>query len=125
MLVAACRERCGTTGVVGVCFDSHALKGAKALELAALLEPNPWQDVSTSMEALRLVKSDAEIGLIRKAARFADAALARAVEMAQPGITETQLAGHIDSAMRSLGGDYPAMPAWVSSGPSPSSPRSK
>jgi ectoine hydrolase len=115
-IAAACRERGGQSATIGVGFNTHGLKGNNALRLQALLSPNPVVDCSVLLEAIRLVKSDAEIACVREAARLASVGLDRAAEVVTPGMTETQLAGQIDAAMRDLGGDYPAMPAWVSSG---------
>ena len=41
----------------------------------------------------------------------------KAREVIRPGITELQLAGAIEAAMRDAGSEYPAMPVWIWSGP--------
>ena len=69
------------------------------------------------MEGLRLIKSPAEIALIREAGRFAEAGLEAARTTIRPGMTEIQAAGAIEKAMRELGSEYPAMPVWLAGGP--------
>ena len=116
LIATACAERVGAKGHIGVCFDTHALKGNKALRLSAALSEATVTDASRAIESIRLVKSDQELAYVREAGRFADAGLQRAREAAAAGMSEIELAGHIETAMRQLGGEYPAMPAWVSGG---------
>ena len=68
------------------------------------------------VEHQRLVKSSAEITYVRQAAELADLAMAAAVEAAGAGVTERDVAAAAHAAQISAGGEYPALPHYVSSG---------
>ncbi|BDD84727.1 Xaa-Pro aminopeptidase [Tsukamurella pulmonis] len=69
------------------------------------------------VEAGRATKSDAEIAVMRKAARAAEAGMAAGLEAAVPGNTENDVAAAISSAMFRAGGEFPAVMPYVASGP--------
>ncbi len=60
-------------------------------------------DVSTDIRLIRAIKSDYEIGCIEKAARGSDQVSGKVTELLQPGKTELELAGELESYARSLG----------------------
>ena len=57
------------------------------------------------------------MGYIRRAAGFADAGLAALRDALAPGLTEIQLAGRLEAAVREAGSEYSAMPTWLATGP--------
>ncbi len=120
LVAEACRERAGAkggdVGRVGLCLGAYALTGAFALRLLEALAPLQVDDATGLIERLRVVKSDRELAYIREAGTMAEAGLARARAVIRPGLSDPQLAGEIERAMRDLGCEYPAMPAWVSTG---------
>src|SRR5690625_1372002 len=69
------------------------------------------------VEAGRARKSDAEIAVMRLAARAAEAGMAAGLEAALPGNTENDVAAAISSAMFRAGGEFPAVMPYVTSGP--------
>ena len=73
-------------------------------------------DGSGLLEQLRAVKSQAEIEHIRRACRITSQGMRAAVEHCRAGISEYQLAGHIDKALVENGGEYPGLPLLLSSG---------
>ena len=68
------------------------------------------------VETLRLVKSDAEVTLIRRAQAIADAAYAEVLPQLQAGARESDLALALETAMRRLGADGPSFETIVASG---------
>ncbi len=117
LVAQACRERAAGGGRIGLCLNSYALPASNGLALLEALKPLEVADASALMEGLRLVKSPAEVALIREAGRFAEAGLDAARSSLRPGITEIQAAGAIEKTMRELGSEYPAMPVWLAGGP--------
>lgn len=69
------------------------------------------------VEAGRARKSDAEIAVMRRAARATEAGMAAGLEAAVPGNTENDVAAAISSAMFRAGGEFPAVMPYVTSGP--------
>ncbi|MGX9296724.1 ectoine hydrolase [Tsukamurella paurometabola] len=69
------------------------------------------------VEAGRATKSDAEIAVMRRAARAAEAGMAAGLEAAVPGNTENDVAAAISAAMFRAGGEFPAVMPYVASGP--------
>ena len=84
--------------------------GARGLDLAF----RPTEHV---VEELRLVKDDAEIALLREAARRITAVAAAAVAAVRPGVTERTVAAVIEAGLREAGYDRPAFDTIVASGP--------
>ncbi len=63
------------------------------------------KDCTPVMTALRLVKSEAEIDAIREAAKAAEAGMTAAIGAIEAGVTESQVAGAAELAMRQAGAE--------------------
>lgn len=103
---------------VGAEFATHGLTAAngRAVE-AALAGFCRLEDASDLVRRQRLVKSPAELAMVRRAGELADAAVTAAVEATRPGVTEGALAGAALTAMLAGGGDVPSGGPLVNSGP--------
>ncbi|MDT7790515.1 MAG: Xaa-Pro dipeptidase [Pseudonocardiales bacterium] len=75
-----------------------------------------WVDGTGLVESARLVKSDAELGFIRKAADAAMAGMVEALAEARPGKTENDVAAAVYAATLRHGSEYPGSPPYVISG---------
>lgn len=64
----------------------------------------------------KMIKSPAEIEIMRYAARISEAACVKAIESLRPGMTETQVVGIAEAEIRALGAENEAYPMWVLSG---------
>ena len=73
-------------------------------------------DCSGIIEAGRLIKSDYEIELMRKAARTAEAGMRAGIEAIQAGVTEHDIAAEILYAMTKAGSEWPSTVPFVASG---------
>ncbi len=102
---------------VGVEFATYGLTAAngRAVE-AALAGFCTLVDASGIVRGQRLVKSPAELAMVRKAGQLADAATVAAVEAARPGAVDGTLSGAALSAMMAGGGEVPAGGPLVNSG---------
>jgi Xaa-Pro aminopeptidase len=81
------------------------------LPMRASLEPvNGW------IEELRMVKSPAEIALIRRSVETNSRAFEQAVARIRPGMTEQDLAAELEYRMRRLGAEKPAFETIVAAG---------
>jgi Xaa-Pro dipeptidase len=74
-------------------------------------------DASGLVEAGRLVKSEEEIALMRRAAVATEAGMRAGIEVTAPGTSENVIAAAIHDAMFRAGGEYPACSPFVASGP--------
>lgn len=74
-------------------------------------------DASGLVEAGRLIKSEEEIAVLRRAAVATEAGMRAGVETAAPGVSENVIAAAIHDAMFRAGGEYPACSPFVASGP--------
>jgi Xaa-Pro aminopeptidase len=102
-----------TGGVVGIEMDAHFLTPKAFAALESGLAPTPLVDCHELVNWVRAVKSDAEIALMRTAARVADAAMRAAVESVRVGAPQYVVAAEIQRA-QVLGdgdawGDFPAI----------------
>lgn len=75
-----------------------------------------------AVDALREVKNERELGLLRRALALTDAAFERAVGRLEAGMTERQVADFIDQQFRDLGSDGQAFDTIVASGPNAARP---
>ena len=66
---------------------------------------------------IRGVKDASELALVARAVRLADEAMASASSVLEPGITEAQIAWHIEQELRRLGAEGPAFDIIVAAGP--------
>ena len=73
-------------------------------------------DCSGIVEAGRVIKSDAEVDLMRKAARTTEAGMRAGIEAIAPGVTENDVAAAMHDAMIRAGSEWPAIVPFVASG---------
>jgi Xaa-Pro aminopeptidase len=90
--------------------DSYELLKSR-LPMRASLEP-----VKGWIEELRMVKSPAEIALIRRSVQTNSRAFEQAVARVRPGMTEQDLAAELEYRMRRLGAEKPAFETIVAAG---------
>lgn len=81
-----------------------------------------WVARKQTIEPLRVVKSPAELDLMRRAAAIGDLAVAKTGALARPGISERALAWELEKVMREAGADGPAFDVIVASGPNSALP---
>ena len=72
--------------------------------------------VSGMIEKLRLIKSDAEINILKKAADIADAAFRHIIGFIRPGVTEVEVANELEFFMRKAGATSSSFDIIVASG---------
>ena len=94
---------------LGVELEAWTLTGRRwDMVRAALDDFCRLEDASHLVSELRLVKSDAEVAYVRKAAELADAALEEAHRLIEPGTPELELFAGMHGVVFRGGGDYPA-----------------
>ena len=102
---------------VGVELEAWCLTGKRWEYVRAELEGKcQWEDQSELVSRLRLVKSDAEIEYVRKAAALADDAWLAAQRTALAGTPEQDILAAMTSAVFQGGGDYTATRFIIGSG---------
>ncbi|MEJ2353130.1 MAG: Xaa-Pro peptidase family protein [Anaerolineales bacterium] len=85
-------------------------------KLFNLLPSTRFVDCSGLVEQGRLIKSEYEIEVMKKAARTAEAGMRAGIEAVRPGVTENDIAAEIHYAMIKAGGEWPAIAPFVASG---------
>jgi len=73
-------------------------------------------DCSGIIEEGRLIKSDYEVELMRKAARTAEAGMRAGIDAVRAGVTENDIAAEILYAMTKAGSEWPSIVPFVASG---------
>ena len=102
---------------LGVEWETHGLTAANGRRLSTALDGfATLDDASLLIARLRLVKSPAEIGFVRRAAELGDAALAAAVAHTHAGAEEGVILARMHDAVFEGGGDYPGNPFIIGSG---------
>jgi len=99
-----------TLGELGVAdarlgVEKDSVPAASYERLVARLPGATLDDVGSDVLQLRMVKSPAEVDLIRRSAAISDLLFARLREIAVPGATELELHHELAGLQRSLGAD--------------------
>ncbi len=103
---------------LGVEYATFGLNAQNGQRLHAALDGFcTLVDASSLIPELRLVKSDAEIAYVRRAAEHCDAAWQAAVDRAGPGVSEGDILADMHAAIFRAGGDDPANEFIIGSGP--------
>ena len=102
---------------VGVELEAWCLTGKRWEYVRAAMEGRcHWEDASELVSRLRLVKSDAEIEYVRRAASLCDEAYLAAQGVAAAGTREQDVLAAMTSAVFRGGGDYTATRFIIGSG---------
>lgn len=113
---------------IGVEMDNYWFSAAAYASLQRHLPNATFCDVTALVNWQRAVKSEPELKLMRKAARFVERMHARILEKAEPGLRKCDLVAEIyDASLRydaeiGAGGDYPALVPLLPSGEDASAP---
>jgi Xaa-Pro dipeptidase len=103
---------------LGVEYEAYGLTARNGQRLEAALDGFcVLSDASELVSRLRVVKSDAEIVYLRRAAVLADRALEAAWPLARPGAFEGDILAAMQGAIFAGGGDYPGNEFIIGSGP--------
>ena len=103
---------------VGIEYDTHGLTAANGRKVDLQLTTFcALIDISGLIDAMRAVKSDAEIDHARRAASLADDALDAALPLIKRGADEGKVLAAMQAAIFEGGGDYPANEFIIGSGP--------
>ena len=102
---------------LGVEYEAYGLTGRNAIRLNDTLKnfANLY-DKSELVSCFRVVKSDSEIVLVRKAAKLADEAMEIAWKYARTGQSEAKILAEMQKIIFEGGGDYPANEFIIGSG---------
>jgi len=103
-------------------FEAHDLTVELHAELAGLPGAPDMRPLGHAVEALRTVKDEEELALLREACAISDRALAETLGGIAPGQTEREVARALEAAMAELGADGPAFGTIVASGPNSAVP---
>ena len=103
---------------LGVEWEAYGLTANNGRAVEAAMDGFcSLDDASRLVSRLRLVKSPAEMGYVRRAAELADAAWGEAVARAGPGAYEGDILAGMQGAVFRGGGDYPGNEFIIGSGP--------
>lgn len=92
------------------------LNDVRALARAGVTAPHTVNDVRVVLDEMRVVKDDAEIAVMRRAAGISSAAHRRAMHAARPGVGEFAIEAELVHEFRRNGSQAPAYTPIVASG---------
>jgi Xaa-Pro dipeptidase len=101
---------------IGLEVPYYYLGAHDYVEFKDLLSDSLSAEATHLIEDIKLVKSKAELGYIRKAATFADAGMQTAIETIVEGKTELEVAAEMHRTMMAMGSDAPPSPMNFASG---------
>ena len=75
-----------------------------------------FRDGSMLVEQFRMVKSEAELGYMRKASEIVGIGMKAAYEAIEPGVSEDHVAARFNGVVTDMGSEWPGLPPFVASG---------
>ena len=103
---------------LGVEYEAYGLTARNGKRLDVALDGFcELSDASELVSRLRVVKSEAEIAYLRRAAELADRALDAARPLTRAGVFEGDILAAMQGAIFASGGDYPGNEFIIGSGP--------
>jgi Xaa-Pro dipeptidase len=114
-------ERAKDDGVGVLAYESHDVT-VDLYDVLAAAGPASLAKLGRAVEALRAVKDDDEVALLREACAVADRAFARLLPSLRPGRTEKEVGRELEALMLEEGGDGPSFETIVASGPNSAVP---
>ena len=125
-LGALLAELGGETARIGVEMENYYYSAKAHMTLEATLPRATHVDATGLVNWQRAIKSDEEIGFMRRAARIAETMIDGAIARARPGLRKNELVAAIyNDALTGVGddwGDYPAIVPMCPSGADASAP---
>jgi ectoine hydrolase len=114
------------TARIGLELDNYYFSARAYLELRAALPEATLIDATALVNWQRIVKSEEEIALMRRAARISEAVVDGVIERVEPGMRKNELVAEIyGDLIRGIGddwGDYPAIVPLLPSGSDAAAP---
>ena len=111
---------------VGVETDAYYFSARAYAELKAHLPDARFADADLLVNWIRLVKSDAEIALMREAGQIANRVMTTAIDRLEPGVRECDAVAAVYQAQMAgtaeFGGDYPSIVPMMPTGEKTSAP---
>ncbi|MBE0583032.1 MAG: M24 family metallopeptidase [Desulfofustis sp.] len=120
------RERGWGGKSIGVEMDAYYFTARCFAELQKSLPDTRFVTADLLVNWIRLIKSEAEIALMRQAGQIANRVMMTALDRLQPGVRECDVVGEVYRAQMSgtpeFGGDYPAIVPMMPTGEKTSAP---
>lgn len=101
---------------IGFEKDCWFFTASQQERLFQALQKATFVDSSGIVEEGRLIKSEYEIEIMRKAAKATEAGMRAGVDTVQAGVTENDIAAEIHYAMIKAGSEWPSIAPFVASG---------
>jgi Xaa-Pro aminopeptidase len=105
--------RVGMDGLAGPLDPDGWLPHSVFLRLKELLPQTEIIALDDMLEKVRSVKSDEELGVLRKAAKLGDLMLSTCRDIARPGVKECEVYAGMMHAMMANGGEEPTLFLWA------------
>jgi Xaa-Pro aminopeptidase len=100
-----------------IAFEAQEMTVQRHAELISAHAGLTFIPLGPAVENLRMVKDEAEIGLLARACEITSAAFAEVLPAIRPGMTEREFAVLLERAMTDRGAEKPAFDSIVASGP--------
>jgi len=106
-------------------YEAHALTVHDAERFAQAGKAWRWKPTTELVERLRVAKDEGEVAAIKSAATLAGEALRRTLTELRPAMTELEIAGRLEGALRALGSEGHPFATIVASGPRTALPHAR
>ena len=116
-LVESFREFGLNNSTIGYERNSYFLPAYQQDRIRSAYTSGRLLDCFGIVEEGRMIKSKAEIEIMKKAAKATEAGMAAGIEAVEEGVTENEIGAAISAAMFRAGGEPPAVMPYVTSGP--------
>jgi len=113
----AVEKFCPQVKNIGIEKDCFYLTFTRQKKLIDMWQDKKILNCSGLVEPIRAVKSKAELELLKKAAHATEQGMLAGIAATKVGVSENDIAADVHAAMFRAGGEYPAVPPYITSGP--------
>lgn len=121
-LQSLCHEIFTSHGAKKCIFEDNTMSYAEYIKISSWFPTLKWTGKSDEIEKLRMIKTEDELALIRKAEQIGDLAFSHILNYLKPGISEMDIAAEIEYAMRKNGASKTSFDTIAVSGEKTSMP---
>ncbi len=119
------RNRMKEQGIDSLAFEDEAMSVTEHQNLQKALDGIVWNGVSQELAKARMVKTEAELALLRKAEQIGVDAFLTVLPQIKPGVAECEIAAELEYQMRKRGAEGTSFETIVVSGVKSSMPHGK
>ena len=122
VILGECIAAEDVNGEFSMGYEDDSLLCAQFDKLKAALQVNTWVPMGGRVDALRRIKTEEELGYLKRAEEIGDKAFEKILTILKPGMTELEVAAELEYLMKKEGAENTSFDTIIASGLNSSMP---